>query len=177
MHRNHILESLKQYLSSRFFMEEEQQHHDELIQFINDNPTCFNRENIGHLTGSVWLVNHEQTHVLLTHHKKLGIWLQLGGHADGDHHIPTVALKEAHEESGIENLIFVTEEIYDIDIHPIPNKCKAHYDVRYLIKAPQGAKYIVSEESHDLAWVPLDKIEEYTTCRSVVRMAEKLKLL
>ncbi len=177
MHRKQLLKSLKDYLSGRFFMEEEQQHHGELIQFIHDNAHCFARENIGHVTGSAWLINHEHTHVLLTHHKKLGIWLQLGGHADGEHHIPTVALKEAHEESGIESLTFVTEEIYDIDIHAIPNKCTFHYDVRYLIKAPQGAQYIVSEESHDLAWVPLDKIEEYTTSRSVLRMAEKIRLL
>ena len=177
MHRKHLLESLNTYLTSQFFMEEERHHHAELIKFIHKNPQCFDRENVGHITGSVWLINHEQTHTLLTHHKKLGIWVQLGGHADGDSHIPTVALKEAHEESGIDNLTFITKDIYDIDIHLIPNKCKVHYDVRYLIKAPENAQYIVSEESHDLAWVALDKIENYTTYRSVLRMAEKIHLL
>ncbi len=177
MHRKQLLDSLKLYVTSTFFMPEEQHHYEELIQFITDNPACFERENVGHITGSVWIINHEHTHALLTHHKKLGIWLQLGGHADGDPHIPSVALKEAHEESGIEELEFVTQEIYDIDIHPIPNKCTFHYDVRYLIRAPKGAQYVVSEESHDLAWVALDQMEEYTTCRSVLRMAEKVKCL
>ncbi len=178
MHRQALLKSLDLYHNSPFFMQEEQKDYDNFIRFITDNPGCFEREHAGHITGSIWLVNHDLTQVLLTHHKKFGIWLQLGGHADGDPHIPGVALKEAHEESGIEGLEFVTAEIYDINIiYSIPNKCKAHYDVCYLIKAPKEAQYTVSEESHDLAWVSFDKIEEYTTRRSVKRMAEKVSYL
>ncbi len=176
MHRKYLLESLSKYKDSTFFTKEEQQHHKDLIEFINANPDCFDRECVGHVTGSVWLINHEETHVLLTHHKKLGIWLQLGGHADGDPHIPQVALKEAYEESGIDELEFVFPEIFDIDIHPIPNKCVAHYDVRYLIKAGPNATYTVSHESHDLAWVSFDRIQEYTTHPSIMRMTEKMQL-
>lgn len=177
MNRQPLLASLKTYQQSPFFMDEEQSHYDQLLTFINDNPRCFERDNHGHVTGSVWLINHDHTHVLLTHHKKLDRWLQLGGHADGDHLIHSVAMKEAQEESGIEGLSLVTEEIFDIDIHAIPNKCAYHYDIRYVIKAPQGAQYNVSEESHDLAWVALDKLTDYTTSRSVLRMAEKNRLV
>ncbi len=176
MQRNHLLESLELFKNSPFFTDEERDDYETLIEFITTNPGCFERENAGHITGSVWLINHEGTHALLTHHKKLGKWLQLGGHADGDPHIPRVAMKEAVEESGIEGLTFVMEGIFDIDIHPIPNQCLVHYDVRYLIKAGPNANYTVSHESHDLAWVPLEKLSYYTTAQSVLRMAQKMVL-
>jgi 8-oxo-dGTP pyrophosphatase MutT (NUDIX family) len=177
MHRQSLLKSLEEYLSGPFFTEEEKHHHVQLTQFITDNPDCFERGRIGHICGSAWIINHEQTHALLTHHKKLDSWFQLGGHADGDPDIPAVALKEAYEESGIEGLTLYGQAIYDIDVHPIPNKCAVHYDVRYLILAPYNAQYVVSDESHDLAWVPLNKITDYTSSRSVLRMAEKMRFL
>src|SRR5689334_8610797 len=55
----------------------------------------------GHLTGSAWLVSADGERVLLTHHRKLDRWLQLGGHADGDADLARVALREAEEESGL----------------------------------------------------------------------------
>lgn len=175
MERNHLLKSLERFRRSAFFSHDEHKYYEQIVAFIHAHPGCFQRENPGHITGSIWLVNHDLSQVLLTHHKKLGMWLQLGGHADGDPHIPSVAMKEAQEESGIEGLIFLEEGIFDIDIHLIPNACIAHYDIRYLIQAPKDAPYAVSAESHDLAWVPLEKLESYTTAPSITRMAQKLK--
>ena len=83
------------------------------------------------------------------------------------------ALQEAEEESGITGFIFLHEGIFDIDIHPIPGSCEYHYDIRYLLQAPEEAHYNVSDESHDLAWVPLAKIAEYSSEPSVLRMAKK----
>ncbi len=177
MHRTLLLHRLQCYGNSSRFMQEEQAHLTEIMRFINTYPGCFEREHQGHITGSAWVINHDQTHALLTHHKKLAMWVQLGGHADGNPDIPAVALREAHEESGIDDLWLVSQDIFDIDIHPIPNKCLYHYDIRYLIKAPRDAQYTVSEESHDLAWVRFDEIETYTSSRSVLRMAEKMQLL
>lgn len=177
MKRNHILTSLNLYRNSAFITPEELQTYDQFVAFINSSPECFERDNEGHVTGSAWVVSHDMTHVLLTHHKKLGIWIQLGGHADGSSHMPTVAMKEAQEESGIADLTFVMEGIYDIDMHLIPNKCSAHYDIRYIIQAPPAAVYKVSHESHDLAWVPLEKLSSYNNTPSLMRMAEKVSLI
>ena len=176
MHRKTILESLNQYQTSRFFFPEERDCQAQFIEFIKANPSCFERENAGHITGSAWIINHDGTRELLNHHKKLNKWLQFGGHADGNPDVATVALEEAHEETGIANLSFVTQLIYDIGIHPLA-KCVYHYDVCYLIRAPKGAQYTMSEESIALAWVPLDEIEQYTKSRSVLRMVAKMKLL
>lgn len=109
----------------------------------------------GHFTASAWLVSRDRQRVLLTHHRKLDRWLQLGGHADGEQDLLHVALLEAEEESGLTGLQ-VQPGIFDLDRHWIPaHKCVPahwHYDVRYVVRADQDEAFVVSDESHDLAW-------------------------
>lgn len=109
----------------------------------------------GHVTGSAWLVDRAGARVLLTHHRKLGRWLQLGGHADGDSDLARVALREAQEESGLSGLS-VEADVFDIDRHRIPEHKGVpehwHYDVRHVVRAGPSEAYVVSDESHDLAW-------------------------
>lgn len=110
---------------------------------------------IGHLTGSAWLVSADGARVLLTHHRKLNRWLQLGGHADGDADLARVALREAEEESGLRDLA-VVPEIFDLDRHEIPARTNEpahwHYDVRYVVRTFGSEDFTVSDESHALAW-------------------------
>src|ERR1700733_5181088 len=81
----------------------EQEYKKTILQFLNEYPhNAFERSlDVGHITASCWLVNKDNTHALLTHHKKLDRWFQLGGHCDGDTDALGVAIKEAQEESGI----------------------------------------------------------------------------
>ena len=89
----------------------------DMLSFIDANEDCFERSlEIGHVTGSSWLLNKAGDKALLMHHRKLNKWLQLGGHADGDSDILAVALKEAQEESGITSIEPVNNRIFDIDI-------------------------------------------------------------
>ena len=154
-----------------------------MIDFIEHNPDCFERTNLeGHVNGSAWVLSPDEQKVLLTHHKKLNRWLQLGGHSDGDPNTWNVALREATEESGIQGIEFVIKEIFDIDIHTIPENPKKnepehkHYDVRFLLKAPTE-DFIVSEESNSLKWV--DKKELATMANkgeisaAMIRMMQK----
>ena len=177
MHRNSLLTELEHYGLTEYITKEELTVLPRFIKFIHENPDCFARTNSGHITGSTWIVNHNYSHALLTHHKKLNLWLQLGGHAGGDTDIKAVALKEAEEESGITDFKFLMPIIFDIDIHPIPGPCTYHYDIRFLLQAPTGASYQVSEESHDLRWIAHTKIDSYSKERSVLRMAEKIVAL
>ena len=81
---------------------------------------AYRRERLaGHFTGSAWLVDRAGTRVLLTHHRKLGRWLQLGGHADGDDDLARVALREAEEESGLAGLV-LEPGVFDLDRDLIP---------------------------------------------------------
>ncbi len=141
-----------------------------------DNP--FLRERLaGHFTASCWLVDRRGTRVLLTHHKKLGLWLQLGGHADGERDLRIAALKEAEEESGLA-MLRIEPAIFDIDRHWIPEHkgvpAHWHYDVRYVLHAEGSEAYVVSDESHDLAWRDIAQLAaDAGTDASVRRMSEK----
>ena len=117
---------------------------------------AYRRERLaGHFTASSWLVSADGRRTLLTHHRKLGRWLQPGGHADGDQDLAQVALKEAEEESGLAGLT-VEPEIYDLDRHWIPEHKGVpghwHYDVRFVVYAGDSEDFAISDESLDLAW-------------------------
>lgn len=155
---------------------------DRLLAFVRGEPGCFERSLLdGHITASSWIVDASGERVLLTHHRKLGKWLQLGGHADGDPDVIRVALREAAEESGLRELSLVSEEIFDLDIHGIPAREDAgavvpghlHYDVRFAFRAGEEDAFTVSEESLDLAWIPIESLERYSDERSLLRMKEK----
>jgi len=150
-------------------------------EFVAREPGCFERTTkAGHITGSSWLVDASGQNTLLTHHRKLNKWLQLGGHADGDSVIVRVARTEAQEESGIEEIVVLDPEIFDLDIHPIPARGSdpehLHYDVRFTMRAAHS-NHVVSDESHDLAWVSVELIDDFTTEESMLRMARKWNIL
>lgn len=143
-----------------------------------DDPLAFSRERLsGHFTGSSWLVSGDGARVLLTHHRKLQRWLQLGGHADGEADLAAVALREAREESGLDGLL-LEGAIYDLDSHWIPERGEVpghwHHDVRYVVRAAGGEDFVPSEESLELAWVPVLSIaEDPAADESLRRMARR----
>jgi 8-oxo-dGTP pyrophosphatase MutT (NUDIX family) len=146
-----------------------------IVDFVLRDPRCAERENeIGHLTGSAWIVSADRRKALLLHHRKLGRWIQPGGHADGELDLFGVALKEAVEESGLAQIRSVSREIFDIDIHEIPAwkdvPPHLHFDVRFLFETDDAQPLVVNEESHGLAWVDLDALASYTDEESVLRM-------
>ena len=150
----------------------------QLIEFVEANINCFDRSlQIGHVTGSAWIVDLARAHVLLTHHQKLDKWLQLGGHADGNPDILQVALCEAREESGLQEVSPITEAIFDVDVHLIPAHGSVpphfHYDVRFLLQADRGQPLLVSHESKALAWAALDQVAGLNAEDSLLRMVKK----
>jgi 8-oxo-dGTP pyrophosphatase MutT (NUDIX family) len=144
---------------------------------LDEDP--FVRERLaGHFTASAWLVSRDGRRALLTHHRKLDRWLQLGGHADGDRELERVALREAWEESGLPRLRLEDPAIFDLDLHRIPEHGGVpshwHYDVRYVVRAGGDEAFTVSDESHALAWREIDAlaVDDHADA-SVRRMADK----
>lgn len=130
-----------------------------------------------HVTASAWIVNADRSRTLLTHHRKLGIWVQLGGHVDPGEAWRDAALREAREESGLSGFRFLEEGLFDLDIHPIPGKGDAaahlHYDLRFILEADDRLQLSVSEESRDLRWVGFAELAQYSREESIARMAKK----
>jgi 8-oxo-dGTP pyrophosphatase MutT (NUDIX family) len=145
--------------------------------FVDANERCFERDLwAGHVTGSAWVVDGARNAVLLTHHRKLGRWLQLGGHSDGVPDPLAVALTEAREESGLA-VAALSPLVFDLDIHEIPARkqdpAHHHFDVRFALTVTDGETFRVSRESLDLAWVPIARLADYTDEESMLRMARK----
>jgi 8-oxo-dGTP pyrophosphatase MutT (NUDIX family) len=147
-------------------------------ELLADAGPVFERARLaGHFTGSAWVVSADGERALLMHHRKLDRWLQPGGHADGDTHLPRVALREAEEESGLVDLV-AGPAIFDLDRHAIPARGSEpahwHYDVRFVVRATGSEAFVLNEESLALAWKPVKEIaEDATADASLRRMARK----
>jgi len=149
-----------------------------MLEFIKHYDNCFERSlEAGHITASAWLLNKDYTRALLMHHAKLDLWVQLGGHCDGNAHVLDVAVKEAQEESGIMAIEPLSPEIFDIDIHFIPANQKEkkhyHYDVRFLLHVTSDEDFVQNSESKELRWISKNRNDLPTNSQSVVRMFDK----
>ena len=179
MNRLTLLQQLENYTST---YNEENVFKNQFIELLQ-HPGAFQRTHLpGHITGSAWIVDASKSKALLIHHAKLNRWLQPGGHADGDENVLRVALREAEEETGVKEYKILSEGIFDLDIHPIPNRKDfpehLHYDIRYLVQANTVDELILSDESFNVAWINFDELSSLTGNNSSInRMVEKVKYL
>ena len=146
--------------------------------FVRRQPRCFERDcfDDGHVTGSAVLLNLAGDALLMTHHAKLGRWLQLGGHADGESDPLAVACREAAEESSLAVRPRCAAPV-DLDIHAIPARGPDprhyHYDVRFLLQVEKSDQFRATDESLAMAWVPLAEVEAVTREESTLRLVAK----
>jgi len=146
----------------------------EMLSFLMDHPDALERSCLeGHFTASGLVIRAEGEAGLLTLHRKLNRWLQVGGHCDGDGNLAAVALREATEESGIQDLE-VDPRPVDLDIHRIPARPGEpehwHLDARFLLYAPPQAELVRSEESVELSWFEEEDQRRIDTDESVRRL-------
>jgi 8-oxo-dGTP pyrophosphatase MutT (NUDIX family) len=151
---------------------------DKMLALIKGTATCFERTAFpAHFTGSALVVSADGSRVLLHLHRKLNKWLQFGGHCDGDEDILRVARREAQEESGIWGLVVASARPFDLDIHEIPSHGPEpkhfHYDVRFMLIAPEDAVSILSEESTELRWFTRAELDAIEIDASLQRMIDK----
>lgn len=181
MHRQELLNLLDQYHTA--FLNEAG-YVARMKRYIEAESDCFHSQNVhGHVTGSAWVVNPSRDRVLMLHHKKQNQWFQPGGHADRDHDILRVALREVHEETGIatSDIKLLSPQIFDIDIHTIPGTQKfprhQHFDVRFLLEIDDRIEVPGNDESHDIRWLSLHEAPRYNSNLSTHRMVEKTRRL
>jgi len=159
-------------------------HRDAILALVEMEPACFSRTTWapGHVTGSAFIVRPDTGAVLLHHHRRLGAWLQMGGHDEGEHDPATTALREGAEESGLPDLTFLSPGILDLDVHEIPARADQpahrHHDVRYALgtRSP-GAIRRDATESLDLRWFDLDEAEKLMDDPGATRALGKIRRL
>lgn len=128
----------------------------------------------GHLTGSALVMDATGERMVVLLHTKLRRWLQPGGHADGDHELAGVALREATEETGIEGLRVLLPAV-DLDVHEVDHGdalgAHLHLDLRFVVVAPEGAEIRGNHESLELRWVTFDELCGLADEEGLVRLA------
>lgn len=155
-----------------------------VLDFVARHADPFDRRiGEGHLTGSAFVLSPGGERVLLLRHRKLGRWLQPGGHADpGETSGEQVALREAREETGLADVVLheAAPRPLDVDVHEIPARpgepAHLHLDLRYLCVASTAAALVrAAQESDDLRWFGWHELAALELDPGVVRALAKAR--
>jgi 8-oxo-dGTP pyrophosphatase MutT (NUDIX family) len=165
--------------------EQERQDRIAILNFIANNPDAFYRSNsLAHMTASAWVVNSTRIKVLMVYHKIYNSWSWTGGHADGDENLLAVALREAREETGVEHIRPVSDEIYSLEVLTVDGHEKhgeyvtshLHMNVTYLLEADdRDTLQVCQDENTGVKWFDLaDALTAPTELWFVERVYKKL---
>ena len=177
-----IYEQIKAY---RPWNEQERQDQAVILAFLDKNPDAFYRTNLlAHMTASAWVVNPQRSKVLMVYHRLYDSWSWAGGHADGEEDLLAVALREVREETGVQRLRPVTEDIYSLEVLTVDGHEKRgqyvpshlHLNLTYLLEAEENQPLRVCEaENSGVAWFSLaDALSASTEPWFVERIYKKL---
>ena len=184
-----IYEQIKAY---RPWNEQERQDQVLILDFLRKNPDAFYRTNLlAHMTASAWVVNPQRSKVLMVYHRLYDSWSWAGGHADGEEALLAVALREVREETGVQRLRPVTEDIYSLEVLTVDGHeehgryvpSHLHLNVTYLLEAEEDQPLRVCEaENSGVAWFSLAdalsaSTEPWFVERIYKKLNEKLKVL
>ena len=143
----------------------------------------------GHFPASAWVVNKERTKVLMIYHNIYKSWAWTGGHADGESDLLSVAVREVKEETGVENVKVLDDDIFSLEIVCVNGHVKrgkyvsshVHLNVTYLLEVDENEILRTKEdENSGVKWVPIDEVEVVSNERWVKekvyrKLKEKLK--
>lgn len=157
-----LLEELERYIP---WNEQERRDREELLRRLRAGEALYTRDNrSAHLTASAWVVSPDRRRVLMAYHNLYNSWAWLGGHADGERDLLSVALREAREESGLEHVRPLSERIYSLEILTVDGHEKRgeyvsshlHLNVTYLLEAdPAEPVQCKPDENSRVGWFPL----------------------
>lgn len=155
-----------------------------IIKYINNFDDILTRENtLCHLTSSSWILNKEKSKVLMIYHNIYKSWAWTGGHCDGDNNLLNVALKEAREETGIENFKVLDDNIFSLEIITVDGHIKRgkyisshlHLNCTFLLEADENETLKIKEdENSGVKWIDIDKIDSFVEENKMISIYNKL---
>ena len=187
MNRQDLINQLQSYQS---FNEQEEADRQVMLELLQTSDNIFYRTNLlAHFTASAWVVNKAHTHVLMAFHNIYQTYAWLGGHADGEEDLLSVALREVKEESGIHTVKPITEGIYSLETIEVNGHEKKgkyvpshlHLNVTYLLEADDTESlHIKQDENSAVKWFPIDQVldvvcEPWMVERIYKKLNQKLK--
>ena len=149
-----LYESIKTYIPVN---EQETRDKEIMLKHLKSGVDCFTRENqVAHFTASIWTVNKERTKTLMVYHNLYDSWSWIGGHADGIEDLSAVAMRELHEETGIQNAKLVTPDVFSLEILAVSGHMKKgkyvpshlHLNVTFLAEADENEALTVKEDEN-----------------------------
>lgn len=159
-----IYEEIKKY---KPYNEQEERDKIEILKHLSNNKEIFSRENkAAHMTASAWVVNEKRNKILMVHHNIYNSWSWLGGHADGEKDLYSVAFKEVLEESGISEIHPISMDIFSLEILTVDGhekngeyvSCHLHLNTTYLFEADEESNLIIKpDENSGVKWFGLDE--------------------
>ena len=173
-----LIEEIKRY---RPCCEQEERDKAVILAFLAAHDDAFLRENlVAHMTASAWVVNPARDRVLMVYHRLYDSWAWTGGHADGETDLLAVALRECREETGVEHVRPVSEDIYSLEILTVDGHEKRgqyvpshlHLNLTYLLEADERDSLQICEaENSGVRWFSL---AEALTAPSEPWMVERI---
>jgi len=176
-----IKELLENYIP---YNEQEKNDKEMMLDYINTYEDVLTRDNrVCHFTASSWIVNKERTKVLMAYHNIYQNWAWTGGHCDGDNDLLRVALKEAQEETGIENFKVLSNGIYSLEIVAVNSHMKKgafvpthlHLNGTFLLEADENDMVkIKPDENSGVKWIDIGQTVEITNEECMKPIYQKL---
>lgn len=151
-----------------------------ILARLEHDPYVFERKAIAHMACSIWTVDQTRTQALLVYHNIYKSWSWIGGHADGEHNLESVALRELEEETGVKGRLLpcglgldekpsniLSLEVLTVDGHVKRGEYVSshlHLNVTYLAEADPSAPIRTKpDENSGVEWVPIENVIPLST--------------
>ncbi|MBR2067676.1 MAG: NUDIX hydrolase, partial [Solobacterium sp.] len=159
--RNRLRKEIENYIP---FNEQEERDKELILRALKEQDIFYRTNTIAHMTASAWVLNEEHTKVLMAYHNIYDSYAWLGGHADGNEDLLTVAIQEVKEESGIEEVKAISEKIFSLESLTVDGHIKngsyvsshLHLNITYLLEASdQQPLHHKEDENKAVKWFSL----------------------